>query len=86
VATKGAKKAPTPVTGEYEPPRDAAVHVPPSVGFDRAFDDALKRAARRWEKPQKVDVDVRLEARVDVWNPGGVGVYRVTFTPKPSGH
>jgi hypothetical protein len=86
VASKGSKKAPAPVVGVYEPPRDAVVHVKPSDGFDRAFEDALKKAARRWGKPQKVEVDVRLEARVDVWNPGGVGVYRAVMTPKNDSH
>ena len=70
-----------PITGTYKPPRMLRGKIPTSVGFNRAFSDALKRAANTWEKPNSVAVKVEYRAQIDVWNPGGVGAYIVVLTP-----
>ncbi len=85
MATRKAKRPPKAVTGSFSVPREAVLHVRPSDGFDRAFETALAKAARQWDKPQEVDVEVVFEAQVHVWNPGGVGVYSVTLKPKGGG-
>ncbi len=70
-----------PVTGRHKPPKNDRLGMSQSEGFNRAMKDALEQAAKLWDKPQSVRVKVELEAQVDVWNPGGIGVYSVTLSP-----
>jgi hypothetical protein len=70
-----------PITGTFKPPRMLRGTLPQSIGYNRAFANALKQAARTWEKPSSVTVDVEFRAQIDVWNPGGVGAYIVVLNP-----
>jgi hypothetical protein len=81
-----AKRKLPPVTGEYRvTPSPRRRTITASTAFNNAWRDALKKAAAEWgEKGREVhvDVDVRYTARIDVWNPGGIGVCGVTLTPR----
>ena len=75
-----------PITGTYEPDsRKTVLELPPHVGFDRALDDAIDRAAREWrsegDAEESIEVTIELEARLDFWNPGGIGQYKAKITP-----
>lgn len=75
-----------PITGEFPPP-GAADDRPPDIhphhGFNEAWKDALDKVAKNddWRKAQPVEVKVEFEARIDIWNPGGIGRYLVILTP-----
>lgn len=74
-----------PVTGTFNVPRNRRDRIAASEAFDRAWENALTKAARAWAPDGgevRVDVDVSYRARVDVWNPGGIGVCSVTLTPR----
>jgi hypothetical protein len=74
-----------PVTGTYTVKKTGRdIGIRPSEAFDAAWQNALDRAARAWGEPGKpVQVKVRVEygARIDITNPGGVGVCTVTLIP-----
>jgi hypothetical protein len=73
-----------PITGTYEPDsKNTVLEIPPHVGFDKAWDDAIEQAERHWrsEEEESIPITVELEARLDFWNPGGIGQYRVKITP-----
>jgi hypothetical protein len=77
-----------PISGTF-PPEDAAherpLDIPAHEGFDKAWEDAIKQAESQWHKkgdpPISVVVKVEYSARIDIWNPGGVGQYVVTISP-----
>jgi hypothetical protein len=69
-----------PITGVFEPrSQDELLATPPHAGFDKAWQDALDQAERQWRREEKesFEVTVEFEARLDFWNPGGIGQYRV---------
>jgi hypothetical protein len=75
-----------PITGEHEPEsKSALLETPPHVGFDKAWADAIDRAGRQWrsedDPEESIEVTVELQARLDFWNPGGIGQYKVKITP-----
>jgi hypothetical protein len=78
-----------PVTGTWPPDEEHRdlEKIPPHEGFDNAIQDAVDRAAAAWHKsgddPIKVWALVELYARVDIYNPGGIGQYGAKLTPKP---
>jgi hypothetical protein len=61
------------------------LELPPHVGFDRALDDAIDQAGKQWrtegDAEESIEVTVELEARLDFWNPGGIGQYKAKITP-----
>ena len=76
-----------PVTGVW-PPEDEQREVreiPPHEGFNHAIRDAVNRAADAWHEkgadPVKIWAEVDLLARVDIYNPGGIGQYAARLTP-----
>lgn len=71
---------PEPVVGTYRPPEGERQYFSATEGFDRAMRAALDKA-REWPKPAEFYVRVLFEARVDVWNPGGIGAYAVILDP-----
>jgi hypothetical protein len=71
-----------PVTGNYKPRSSERLEITPSAGFDRAFRVALAKAAQQWGSPNEVAVDVHMRARIDIWNPGGVGMYSIILDPR----
>jgi hypothetical protein len=76
-----------PITGTYPPEGEEADvrDLSPHEGFNRAWNDALDKAAKEWhregEPPIEVPVVIEYRARVDIWNPGGIGQYHVSITP-----
>jgi hypothetical protein len=74
-----------PITGVYEPPEDERLRTPPHTGFDKAWEDAIDQADRSWRREEKesIEVTVEFEARLDFWNPGGIGQYRVKISEGP---
>jgi hypothetical protein len=75
-----------PITGTFPTDDSQDVRgIPPHEGFDQAWDDVLDQAAKLWhengEPPIQVPVKVEFYARIDVWNPGGIGQYKVKVTP-----
>jgi hypothetical protein len=73
-----------PITGIYEPEsKSTLLETPPHIGFDKAWRDALDQAEQQWrsEEEESIPVTVELEARLDFWNPGGIGQYKVKVTP-----
>jgi hypothetical protein len=75
-----------PIQGDF-PRRDErdVREVAPHEGFDLAWEHALEQAVERWHKPGEppveIPVSVEYRARVDIWNPGGIGHYSVIITP-----
>jgi hypothetical protein len=69
------------ITGTYTPERDQLLEIKPHEGFDRAWQNALEKAAKEWAGKSHTSVRVRYRARIDVWNPGGIGEYQVIITP-----
>jgi hypothetical protein len=76
-----------PITGTYPPEgisKDLR-EIPAHVGFDLAWNDAIELAKAAWHKegdPRiEVPVTVEYNARIDIWNPGGIGQYQVKITP-----
>jgi hypothetical protein len=68
-----------PITGIFEPDsRKALLDTPPHVGFDKALKNALDQVDEQWrtKDEESFEVKIELEARLDFWNPGGVGQYR----------
>ncbi|MFN2627829.1 MAG: hypothetical protein ABR569_04230 [Gaiellaceae bacterium] len=78
----GSTKRLKPVTGTYKPRAAERLEITPSAGFDRAFKVALEKAREQWGAPNEVAVNIHTQARIDIWNPGGVGMYMVTLSPK----
>ena len=75
-----------PIVGTFTPDsQNDILDTPPHVGFDRAWEDALDQADRNWrrDKEESIEVTVELEARLDFWNPGGIGQYRVKLSEAP---
>jgi hypothetical protein len=71
-----------PVTGTFNVPKDRRDTYPPSRAFDEAWRKALDKAAKQWGVAANgTQVDVHYRARIDVWNPGGVGWCSVTLAP-----
>jgi len=76
-----------PITGTYPPEgEDRRVkEIAPHEGFDQAWRSALDQAAKQWHKEgePRVEIPVTVEyrARIDIWNPGGIGQYHVIITP-----
>jgi hypothetical protein len=74
-----------PVTGTYTVKKSGRdTHIRPSEAYDAAWKDALDKAAKKWGVAGTlVQVKVRVEygARIDITNPGGVGVCTVTLIP-----
>jgi hypothetical protein len=68
-----------PIVGVFEPDRNDILKTPAHVGFDRAWEDALDKADKTWrrETEESIEVTVEMEARLDFWNPGGIGQYRI---------
>jgi hypothetical protein len=75
-----------PITGDFPPKGllDMPSDILPHEGFDKAWDDALDKAAKsdEWRDAEPVDVKVELEATIRIWNPGGIGHYKVIITPQ----
>ena len=75
-----------PIVGEFSPDtRNDILETPPHIGFDRAWEDALGKADKSWRRgeDESIEVTVELEARLDFWNPGGIGQYRVKISETP---
>jgi hypothetical protein len=77
-----------PITGTFPKERmeyEDLQEIPPHEGFNQAWKDALDQAAKAWHKDgePKVEIPVRVEylARIDIWNPGGIGQYGVKIIP-----
>jgi len=73
-----------PIIGRFEPTsKDDFLDTPAHVGFDRAWQDALDQAGKNWrrQEQEEIEVTVEYEARIDFWNPGGIGQYSVKITP-----
>jgi LytS/YehU family sensor histidine kinase len=70
-----------PVTGTYTVPRALRQTAVPSHVFDIAFRNAVEKATQQWGPTNQVTVDIQYRARIDIWNPGGVGWCSVKLTP-----
>jgi hypothetical protein len=75
-----------PVTGTWPPDEDRELKdFPPHEGFDNAIREAVNRAAETWHEkgtdPIQVWARVDLYARIDIYNPGGIGQYGAKLTP-----
>ena len=73
-----------PITGIFEPEStNAVLETPPHVGFSKALGDAVDQADKQWrtKNEESIEVTIELEARLDFWNPGGIGQYRAKITP-----
>jgi hypothetical protein len=81
MATERASSELRPVIGEYRPPRSLRRLLPATRGFNRAFKRALDAAAKEWGPQKGVPTAVEFAAEIQIWNPGGVGAYRVTLIP-----
>jgi hypothetical protein len=84
MATQGPETR-EPIIGVFEPAQDDRLRTPPHTGFDKAWEDALDQVDRSWRREEKesIEVTVELEARLDFWNPGGIGQYRVKISEAP---
>lgn len=75
-----------PITGTF-PKEDTKElrEIPAHEGFDEAWKDAIEQAKELWHEPGapriEVTVTVEYQARIDIWNPGGIGQYGVKITP-----
>jgi hypothetical protein len=78
-------KAPTlrPVTGTFSVPKNRREMIPASHAFDAAWTNALEKAVAQWGPTNDVKVEVQYRARIDIWNPGGIGWCSVTLVPGP---
>jgi hypothetical protein len=74
-----------PIVGVFEPGRNDILKTPAHDGFDRAWEDALEQADRTWRRDteETIEVTVEMEARLDFWNPGGIGQYRIKISEAP---
>jgi hypothetical protein len=76
-----------PITGTFPPEgEDQEIkEIAPHEGFNQAWANALEQAAQEWHKEgdPRVEIPVTVEyrARIDIWNPGGIGQYHVIITP-----
>ncbi|MDX6484811.1 MAG: hypothetical protein QOE95_2584 [Gaiellaceae bacterium] len=77
-----------PITGTFPKDRlgdDELQEIPAHVGFDEAWKDAIAQAEKAWHSPGQdrveIPVTIEYEARIDIWNPGGIGQYNVKITP-----
>ena len=76
-----------PITGTFPPEGDDRdmKEIDPHEGFNQAWANALDQAAREWHKEgePRVEIPVTVEyrARIDIWNPGGIGQYHVIINP-----
>jgi hypothetical protein len=71
-----------PVTGTYTVPKNRREKISASDAFDAAWERALDSAQKQWGPTAQVRVDVSFRARIDVWNPGGIGMCSVVLTPR----
>jgi hypothetical protein len=69
------------VRGEHRVDEDKRHTISASEAFDHAWRDALDKARTQWGAPNEVRVEVKLEADIHVWNPGGIGVCVVQLVP-----
>ena len=72
-----------PITGIFEPDsRKALLDTPAHVGFDKALQDAIDQVDKYWrtKDEESFEVKIEFEARLDYWNPGGIGQYRAKVT------
>ena len=81
-----------PITGTWPKERlgdDELREIPAHEGFNQAWRDALEQAERAWHTKgaDRVEIPVTVEflARIDIWNPGGIGQYGVKITPAGGG-
>jgi hypothetical protein len=74
-----------PIVGVFEPGRNDILKTPAHAGFDRAWEHALEQVDEKWRRDteEMIEVTVELEARLDFWNPGGIGQYRVKVSEGP---
>jgi hypothetical protein len=77
-----------PITGTFPKDRlgdDELREIPAHEGFNQAWKDAIAQAETAWHEPgqDRVEITVAVEyfARIDIWNPGGIGQYGVKITP-----
>ncbi len=77
-----------PITGTFPKERmsdEELREIPAHEGFDQAWKDAIAQAEQAWHAPgqDRVEIPVTIEyqARIDIWNPGGIGQYGVKITP-----
>jgi hypothetical protein len=70
-----------PVRGEHRPAEHERHTIRASEAFDQAWAHALEQARNEWGAPNEVRVEVKLEADIHIWNPGGIGVCVVTLSP-----
>ena len=77
-----------PITGTFPKERmkdEDLLKLSAHEGFDQAWKDAIEKAGRAWhssgEDRVEIPVTVEYEARIDIWNPGGIGQYSVKITP-----
>jgi hypothetical protein len=71
-----------PITGTYTVPRAQRQKIAASVAFDFAWHNAVEKAADTWgPAADGTKVEVQYRARIDIWNPGGVGWCSVTLIP-----
>jgi hypothetical protein len=79
-----------PVTGVWPPDESQDVsRIEPHQGFNNAIGEAIDRAAETWHNKGDPSISVwarvDLFARVDIYNPGGIGRYGATLTPQDPG-
>jgi len=71
-----------PVTGTYTVPKNLRAKAVPSHVFDLAWQNAIEKAVAQWGVAGNgTKVEVRYQARIDIWNPGGIGWCGVTLIP-----
>ena len=71
-----------PITGTFTVPAARKEKIPASHAFDAAWDNALAKAAKDWGVAgNRTVVSVQYKARIDIWNPGGIGWCSVTLLP-----
>lgn len=77
-----------PITGIFPKDRmsdDQLRELHAHEGFDQAWKDAIAQAEKEWHRPGEdrieIPVTVEYQARIDIWNPGGIGQYAVKITP-----
>jgi hypothetical protein len=86
VQTQDESRGLPPITGTF-PKEDTQEikEVSPHEGFNEAWNDAIEQAKELWHEKgaPRVEIPVTVEyhARVDIWNPGGIGQYHVKITP-----